>query len=101
MDVEVEHFRDVGAQDANGEWDYFYEGDTFTFSPFPGSQREQILKARVYVDTPTRASFIEDRAKLNTSPLKDQAAEYLRERGVTEIHCLGGPAGYAVWWCSG
>lgn len=97
MDVRVDHFRDVGEQDANGDWDYFYEGDDLTFSSSPGADREGTLKARIYVDTPTRASFTEHRSKLEASPLIEQAVEYLRSRGVTEIHCLG-PTGYAVWW---
>ena len=95
VEVTVEHFLDAGEQDANGDWDYFYEGDLFTFSADTNSHGA-ILKARIYSDTPTRASFIEQRVKLETSPLTDEAVAYLRSRGATEIHCLG-PVGYGVW----
>lgn len=95
VEVTVEHFLDAGEQAANGDWDYFYEGDLFTFSADTNSHGA-ILKARIYSDTPTRASFIEQRVKLETSPLTDEAVAYLRSRGATEIHCLG-PVGYGVW----
>lgn len=94
VDVVIEHFLDPGEQDTNGQWDYYYEGDRFTFKDQDGST----LKARIYSDTPKRASFVEPREKLETSPLTDDAVGYLRRRGVTEVHCLGGPVGYRVWW---
>ena len=40
MEVAIEHFLDAEEQDANGDWDYFYEGDLFTFSADPSSDRE-------------------------------------------------------------
>ena len=98
MDVVVEHFRDAGEQDANGKWDYYYEGDLYTFMA-GALTREATLKARIYTDTPKRASFIEHRDRLQASPTTPDAVEYLRARGVTEIHCLG-PVGYAIWWCA-
>ena len=94
MEVVVEHFLDAGAQDANGEWDYYYEGDLFILA---ADDQSATLKARIYRDIPRRASFIERREKLEASPLTDDAVEYLRSRGVTEIHCLG-PVGYGIWW---
>jgi hypothetical protein len=96
VEVIVEHFLDAGEQDANGDWDYYYEGDLFTFSA-DADPNSASLKARIYTDTPKRASFIERRARLETSPLTVEAVAYLRSRGVTEIHCLG-PVGYGVWW---
>lgn len=68
-DVAVEHFLDAGEQDASGEWDYFYEGDLFTFSAGAAKSRDAILHARIYSDTPKRASFIEQRGKLEGSSL--------------------------------
>ena len=80
VEVTVEHFLDAGEQDANGDWDYFYEGDLFTFSADTNSHGA-ILKARIYSDTTTRASFIEQRVKLETSPLTDEAVAYLPVAG--------------------
>jgi hypothetical protein len=94
VDVVVEHFLDAGEQDANGDWDYFYEGDLLTFSA-----QGETLKARIYSDTPRRASFIERREKLETSSIAEDAVAYLRDRGATEIYCLG-PVGYGTWWCA-
>ena len=45
VEVTVEHFLDAGEQDANGDGDYFYEGDLFTFSADTNSHGA-ILKAR-------------------------------------------------------
>jgi len=96
VEVIVEHFRDAGERDANGDWGYFYEGDLFTFSAGANCDGAS-LKARVYSDVPNRASFLELRERVETSPLTDEAVEYLRSRGATEIDCLG-PGGYSVWW---
>jgi hypothetical protein len=96
VDVTIEHFLDAGKQDANGDWDYFYEGDLFTFSADADNGRAN-LRARIYTDTPQRASFIEQREKLETSPLTVEAVTYLRNHGATQIHCLG-EGGYGVWW---
>jgi hypothetical protein len=98
VEVVVEHFLDAGEQDADGYWDYYYEGDLFTFRAESNSDSAP-LKARIYSDTPKRASFIERREKLEASPLTPDAVAYLRARGATEIHCLG-PVGYGVWWCA-
>lgn len=100
MDVQVEHFRDAGERDATGEWDYLYEGDLFSFSAQARAERDEVLKARIYVDTPTRASFIEERSKLERSLLTADAVEYLRQRGATEIFCIDPRVGYRVWWCA-
>lgn len=94
--VVVDHFLDAGEQDANGNWDYFYEGDLYTFTEDMSRDRAS-LKARIYSDSLSRASFIESRTKLETSPLTDEAVAYLRNCGVTEISCLG-PVGYGIWW---
>ena len=85
--VVVDHFLDAGEQDANGNWDYFYEGDLYTFTDDTNGDRP-FLKARIYSDSPSRASFIESRTKLETSPLTDAAVAYLHNCGATEISCL-------------
>ena len=94
MKILVEHFLDAGQQDANGEWGYFYEGDPFTFSA--DSNAGATLRARIYSDTPTRASFLDSRDEMDPSPFVDEAVAYLRSRGATEIYYLG-PAGYDIW----
>jgi len=92
--IAVEHFLDVGEQGANGDWGYFYEGDLFTFSA--DSNAGATLRARIYSDTPSRASFLDSRDEMDASPFVDEAVAYLRSRGATEIHYLG-PAGYDIW----
>ena len=54
------------------------------------------LRARIYSDTPTRASFLDSRDEMDPSPFVDEAVAYLRSRGATEIYYLG-PAGYDIW----
>src|SRR4051794_2985702 len=89
-----QHFRDAGEQDGNGDWDYFYEGDLFTFSA-DTNRNSASLKAPIYSDTPTRASFLELQEKLDPSPLTDEAIAYLRSHG-RQIDWLG-PASYSTW----
>lgn len=94
MDVEVAHFLDAGEKDADGLYDYYYEGDNFTFS----EPEEQPLFARVYADEPTVASFGRLSCRqVAVHPLSRQAAEYLATRGVTTLRAFGPSGGYETW----
>lgn len=93
LTVTVEHFLDVGEQDAEGLYEYYYEGDIYTFDD--GTQR---LKLRTYTDTPSEASAMGLRiSALRRSPLAEPASRYLAARGVTTVTALGPSGTYEVW----
>lgn len=91
--VTVEHFVDAGDRDAAGQYDYYYEGDIYTFDD--GTQQ---LKLRTYTDSPTEASTVGLRsAALSRSPLADAASQYLAARGITTVRALGPSGTYERW----
>lgn len=91
--VTVEHFVDAGDRDAAGLYDYYYEGDIYTFDD--GTQQ---LKLRTYTDSPTEASTMGLRsAALSRSPLADAACQYLAALGITTVRALGPSGTYERW----
>lgn len=91
--VMVEHFVDAGERDAAGQYDYYYEGDIYTFDD--GTQQ---LKLRTYIDSPSEASTIGLRvAALSRSPLAEAASHYLADRGIATVRALGPNGTYERW----
>jgi len=93
FNVAVEHFIDAGERDAAGEYDYYYEGDVYTFDD--GAER---LKLRTYIESPTVASTLGlTSAALRWSTLAKGASRYLAARGITVIRALGPNGTYERW----
>ena len=88
MEVTVEHFLDAGEQDADGLWDYYYEGDNYLFR-----HSGEELRGRTYVDEPSRANFSATVRQCQESGVTHEAVQYLRSVGVREFFALGGPSG--------
>ena len=90
MEVTVVHFLDAGEQDADGLWDYFYEGNNYLFRH--GGEE---LRGRTYLDEPSRAYFIATVRQCEESGVTHDAVRYLRDVGVREFLALGEhPGGY-------
>jgi hypothetical protein len=94
VDVEVVHFLDAGEQDAQGEYDYYYEGDTFTFS-WPG---ERPAVARIYTYDTAAAVFVGFSCRqAEASPLASEAARYLASKGIATFRAVGPSGAYEAW----
>lgn len=88
------HFLDAGEQHAQGDYDYYYEGDTFTFS-WPG---ERPLVARIYNDDTSTAVFVGVSCRqAEASPLASEAARYLASKGTNTFRAIG-PSGANEAW---
>jgi hypothetical protein len=94
MKVDTSHHIDASEPDADGQYDYRYEYDIYTFS-----DGEIRFIARSYTDENSEAHFlrveINDNARLITvvdlkSPLFSNAVIYLRQAGKTKINWLSG-----------
>jgi hypothetical protein len=84
VEVEVTHFIDAGAQDAEGLYDYYYEGDNYTFSR--GSDRVQV---RIYTDQPGIAYFVGmPCTSLHESATAREAIQHLQRVGKSDFRCL-------------
>ena len=53
MQIEKEHFLDASEQNADGSYDYYYEGDVYRVTI-----GDQVYTCRSYTDEPERISFI-------------------------------------------
>lgn len=91
MDVAVAHFLDASEQRPDGLYDYYYEGDNYTFS----GGGDQVL-VRTYDDQPGTAFFLRRSCRqIPESSLAQEARQYLSSRGVTTFKCIGSSgAGY-------
>src|SRR5262245_23103945 len=92
MDVEVTHFVDASEPDANGQRDYYYEGDTYAFV----GEGERLV-VRTYVEDPSTGSVVKTHRQLDTSRLAPEVVGYLRSRGDRTLLCLGPSGTYEVW----
>jgi hypothetical protein len=90
VDVGVEHFVDAGEQDAQGQYDYYYEYDDYTFER--GAEK---LKVRIYCDEPATALHrgLSPR-QARTSELAPEVHRYLASRGVSTFKGIGPSGGY-------
>jgi hypothetical protein len=85
LEIEVAHFVDAGEQGDDGLYDYYYEGDDYTFSH---DARRLVL--RTYVDDPSTAFFVGMTCKqVAESPLVVGAMRHLATLGTTRFLCLG------------
>ena len=92
MDVEVTHFVDAGECDASGQYDYYYEGDTYTFV----GEGERLV-VRTYIENPSTGSAVMTCRQMDVSRLAPEVMGYLRARGVQTLLCLGPNGTYEVW----
>ena len=90
MIVEVERFEDAGTKDADGFYDYYYAGRLIHFA-----LADMVITARIYDDTPHRASLISPTVRGIARPFDalsvrgpavDAVCAHLRDvLGVTEV----------------
>lgn len=93
MEVEVSHFVDAGERDAEGLFDCYYEGDTYTFS-----EHGERLVLRTYSDDPSSAFFVGMTCdRVTASAVAAEAVRYLKSRGITTVLCLGSRGTYELW----
>lgn len=94
VEFEVEHFVDAGERDSNGMYDYYYEGDNYTFV-----EREKRLVVRIYADDLTTGFVVGLTAsQLNASSMAVNAANHLRQQGVRTLKALGPTGTFEDWW---
>lgn len=96
MEVSEEAFLDCSEPNADGTYDFWYEG-TYTVFTFDEGRS---LRARRYVDTPTEAALFFGPGGPDEDDDETRAAvEWLRHAGVATVKVPGGPlAGYRPIW---
>ena len=94
MEVEVTHFVDAGERDAEGLYDFYCEGDTYTFH-----EDSERLVLRTYSDEPKSVFFVGMTCdQVTASALADEVGRYLKSREASpDFLCLGTTGTYEVW----
>lgn len=93
VEVKVAHFVDAGERDSNGQYDYYYEGDVYTFV-----DHGERLVVRVYIEDPSTGSVVGlSASQLSESLMASEAANQLRRHGVHTLLALGPSGTYEVW----
>ena len=100
MKIEKEHFIDAGEKDAEGYYDYYYEGDTYEIA-----LQDVSYSGRCYIDSPTEFSFLSKtmdgkRKPFQNIPYDDtnfqECIKYFRDKlGFQDFKVLAGKDGAA------